>query len=518
MTAALPRPASVHQERFSIPFAHPSPGTAVAPVAASGLITCVAKASLVDTDYCTIGDGLSPALKYGFDTAGDGVVDGRATGLITCPAKAQFVDTDYCTIGDGLQPPWVFEFDSVGDGASLQTEGKYATGTIECDTDANGGDGDTLTVSDGINPAVVYEYDKASDGVQAGRVAQAAGTTAASNATALKALIEANQPDLTVTDNLAGILTLTHKFPGDFANITITETGTVYKTVTGMAGGVDGLDAGIVEHGRARVDISADVTAANVAARLRTAILAVMPALSVTDNADGTLTLKHALSGDFANVTITENVGDAGFLVAGMTGGSDPDVAGNHRVQVNVSADVTAANVAARLRTAILANQPSLSVTDNGDGTLTVAHRWPGAGGNVTITENVGDAGFLVAGLTSGAADDTTGATLAVKLFKTIREFVIDGVDYVNPTGLAQDAANYWTIAIKTGANTAFSWSTLTGAQGTLTADAVNALVAHATDTNRGGDAGVTVSLALTKTAAAANLPAGQGMIHGRWL
>ncbi len=82
------------------------------------------------------------------------------------------------------------------------------------------------------------------------------------------------------------------------------------------------------------------------------------------------------------------------------------DTAGNGvttgRVQVNVSTDTTAAQVAARLRTAILANQPALSVTDNADGTLTVTHNWPGTGGNVTMTENVTHASFTVAGLSGG--------------------------------------------------------------------------------------------------------------------
>ena len=51
---------------------------------------------------------------------------------------------------------------------------------------------------------------------------------------------------------------------------------------------------------------------------------------------------------------------------------------------VAVTAGTTAATVAANFRTAILANQPALNVTDNGDGTLTIKNRWPGAAGNNT--------------------------------------------------------------------------------------------------------------------------------------
>jgi hypothetical protein len=73
------------------------------------------------------------------------------------------------------------------------------------------------------------------------------------------------------------------------------------------------------------------------------------------------------------------------------------DVVGNGvtagRVQVNISADTTAANVAARLRTAILATQTELRVVDPADGTLQVDLA---DNRNLTITENVANAGFTI--------------------------------------------------------------------------------------------------------------------------
>lgn len=63
------------------------------------------------------------------------------------------------------------------------------------------------------------------------------------------------------------------------------------------------------------------------------------------------------------------------------------------RIAVNVSTDTTAAQVAARLRTALLANQATLAVTDNTDGTLTIFL----AGALMAITENVANAGFTIA-------------------------------------------------------------------------------------------------------------------------
>lgn len=72
------------------------------------------------------------------------------------------------------------------------------------------------------------------------------------------------------------------------------------------------------------------------------------------------------------------------------------------RVQVNVSTDTTAAQVAARLRTAILATFAALDVTDNGDGTLSLVNRWPGTGGNIAMSENVANAGHTVSGMSGG--------------------------------------------------------------------------------------------------------------------
>lgn len=82
------------------------------------------------------------------------------------------------------------------------------------------------------------------------------------------------------------------------------------------------------------------------------------------------------------------------------------DVAGDGvtagRVAVNVLVDTTATQVATTLANAINQNHPTLNAVQNGDGTITVTHKWPGAAGNVTMTENVTNAGFLVSGLTGG--------------------------------------------------------------------------------------------------------------------
>jgi hypothetical protein len=78
------------------------------------------------------------------------------------------------------------------------------------------------------------------------------------------------------------------------------------------------------------------------------------------------------------------------------------------QVQVDVSTDTTDAEVAARLRTAILAQFTSsaLTVTDNLDGTLTVVM----LGAQVAMSESVANAGFLAAASTALAATAGTGS------------------------------------------------------------------------------------------------------------
>lgn len=136
-----------------------------------------------------------------------------------------------------------------------------------------------------------------------------------------------------------------------------------------------------------------------------------------------------------------------------------------------------AADAAATLRTAILANQKELTVVDNLDGTLTVGHRWPGAAGNTLMTETVANAGFLVANTTGGTDDDQITATTNVKLGTFDTDFDIDAIEITCPKGLTQDAANYFALAVKKGATVMASWSTLTGAQGSLTANTPKSMV-----------------------------------------
>lgn len=109
-------------------------------------------------------------------------------------------------------------------------------------------------------------------------------------------------------------------------------------------------------------------------------------------------------------------------------------------------------------------------------------------------------------------------ATTVVKMVTARRRFRVERVEYINPTGYVQDAANYYTLELRKGATVIASWSLLTGAQGTIAADTPVNLVLSATDVNRIVQAGDLLSWAMVKTAAAANLPLGRFNVSGRFV
>lgn len=178
----------------------------------------------------------------------------------------------------------------------------------------------------------------------------------------------------------------------------------------------------------------------------------------------------------------------------------------------------TAIDVAAAFVAAINTAMPALLAAAVGDGTFTIAHRWPGAGGNITITENVANAGFLVSGLTGGTNTGNVTATTVSKLLTAQRGMRFDVIELDIPVGFVQDASNYWIIALKKGSTVIAQWSTLTSAQGTIAADTFVNLINSTTDADLVAAVGDVLSLSLTKVASAANLTAGRIVVHGRFV
>lgn len=115
-----------------------------------------------------------------------------------------------------------------------------------------------------------------------------------------------------------------------------------------------------------------------------------------------------------------------------------------------------------------------------------------------------------------------TAATLSVKLWKcpTGRSFVVDRVVYVNPTGLATDASNYFVGEVKNTTagvtmDTVFNTNSAGGAALVANTFATGAL--SATAANQWLASGDEMSLVLTKTGTQ-TLPAGHIVIEGRLL
>jgi hypothetical protein len=113
---------------------------------------------------------------------------------------------------------------------------------------------------------------------------------------------------------------------------------------------------------------------------------------------------------------------------------------------------------------------------DSGRAQLLKGARWVragSAGGSAAIyfdsgIENALGGGAVVTFDNASVSSDTT-----KKIFqnRSDRYFKIEAVEYVNPTGLAADASNYFVLKVLNAAAVAAQWSTQTGADGALAAD-----------------------------------------------
>lgn len=110
---------------------------------------------------------------------------------------------------------------------------------------------------------------------------------------------------------------------------------------------------------------------------------------------------------------------------------------------------------------------------------------------------------------------EVTGDTV-VKLLKASRAMVIDSVDYINPTGLAEHADNYFAVQVLKGTDVVGTRNTKTGEGGTIAADTFVTLT-PGTLAIRTVAAGDILSLKLDESGTA-TLPVGRIVIHGRYV
>lgn len=110
-------------------------------------------------------------------------------------------------------------------------------------------------------------------------------------------------------------------------------------------------------------------------------------------------------------------------------------------------------------------------------------------------------------------------ATFTAHFHKCKHPFVVESVEYINPTGLAADPTNAFDIELKDGATSMAKWSTITGTagQGTIAADTFVQLALSATLANQYTAQDDILALVLTLHGAQ-TLPAGRLVVHGRYL
>ena len=201
------------------------------------------------------------------------------------------------------------------------------------------------------------------------------------------------------------------------------------------------VDGDGVEPGHLLVDVSSAIDAIDVAFVVGTAIENASIGIVVTDNLDGTLDLETVGFGSDQNYEITDTVADEGFIVTGMSGGTDGILDGetvtisfelespvifefdinDNVVESNIQVDISSANTAEDVATALVntingAAAPELTAEGpDENSTLTIANgSGNGSLGNVPITTNVGAAGFEVSGMSGGS--DTAPPTIDISV------------------------------------------------------------------------------------------------------
>ncbi len=193
------------------------------------------------------------------------------------------------------------------------------------------------------------------------------------------------------------------------ANLVDTETITIGDGINAAkVYEIDTVPDGVTA-GRVVVDVSGATTAADVAAIMRTAILANQPALSVSDNYGDLAVTAVDTTALLETLTIVGHklvTGDQ-VMISNAGGGLPAGLAAATYYWVivhtcdKIALATTLANAQANTR---------INITTAGTGThtirhggITITHNWPGAAGNVTITKTVAHADCVVSGMSKGS-------------------------------------------------------------------------------------------------------------------
>jgi hypothetical protein len=358
---------------------------------ATGSITCTAASTIDDNDGFTIDDGVNTAVNFEYQKSG-----AAATGTITCVANSLLLDNQTVSIDDGTNTETVFEFQ--------KTVSAKSAGYIMAIAPQNILDNETFTLNDGVHTATVFEFQKTGDFVQtSGSVVidVRALNYAAEVAAAIKTAINGVTTTLTITAGTIDILKIPLQNDSNGAyNTAITETvvnpGFV---VSGMTGGAIFTSAG----GTTIVDVSGTLTATEVATRLAAAINSVTTGLTVTATSSGAVVslINDNIDTD-GNVSITETVVNAGFVVTGMSGATE-FTATESTETIDIRGLTSAIQVAVKTAEVINDQDLDLIIQTPTTAVIGIINKNTGTDGNVAITKTVG-CPLTVAGLSGGTA------------------------------------------------------------------------------------------------------------------
>jgi hypothetical protein len=300
---------------------------------------------------------------------GQVLVNGTTSQLVTDTGNlphSDAVDTTGVPVFDGYDAgnhdsTYVDIIDTTNTNSSMLVSGK-ATGTLSIIKGSQFIDGETFVLNDGVNPAVTFEFDSNSSVVQTATLRAVTFTGGDSANTIRTSIIAAitNSP----TINIRAV-----------NGLDVAATGSI-TTISG-AGIVDGetfvLNDGVNPAVTFEFDSNSSVvqtatlravtfTGGDSANTIRDSIITAVngaPTLNITASNGGAalVSLVNDLAGYAGNVTITETVANAGFIVTGMSGGT---------TVINLTNNV------------------------------------PGTFGNISITETVANANFTVTGMSGG--------------------------------------------------------------------------------------------------------------------
>lgn len=472
-------------------------------VAATGSITCVATASLVNGDKFTIGDGIAAAQTFVYDTDGTDtttadvriLLSGKARGKLDVVATASLVNGDKIALDDGTNPALTFEYNvdatlvpASAANIPINLSGK-AWGSITALAKASLIEGKVFVLDDGVHAPTNFEFDGvggAADGVSGGNIAVdvSGGASATQTADAMRLAINNVGAGLAITAFGTGTIVYLRNDALGVAGNTTPTTDQAGLTIVPFTGGA----------------AAAITTAAGVATATAAAINAAAPLAINAQGVGAVVYLNNEAVGVAGNTAITEVVTHASYVATNFANGA-------------AAATATAAAVAAKTDTAITTAYPNLStvVTDN---VIAITHKIKGALGNVAIGDSVTASGFVAEGMHNGIV---AGGTIVLGadrngdcLFENLEggpgaanyrvRIVVSGLNTARSIALSGTGNRDLTINLATdGAGVVAASETATAIAAEVNADSSTKLIWHATAQGTGASkmiAAVYVALA----------------------